>query len=300
MIEAREVDVRVGAKHLLAGVSVEVRRGELVAVVGPNGAGKSTLRKVLAGDVEPSGGEVLMGGRALGAWSLVERARVRAVMPQDSMLTFPFTALEVVLLGRTPHLRGAESPRDYEIARDALTAVEALHLEERLYPTLSGGERQRVQLARALAQIWTTKDDDAHTVDAAHGNDDHITRSSDDNNSRSDDRNARREVDEAERYLLLDEPTSNLDLAHQYGAMEIVRRFTRKGLAALVILHDLNLAAQYADRVLMLKDGRAVFSGTPSEVFTRELIAATFDVPVIVTEHPHAHCPLIIPSRMLP
>jgi iron complex transport system ATP-binding protein len=287
LIEARDVRVSVRGKSLLEGVSVAVRAGELVAVVGPNGAGKSTLRRVLAGDVEPDAGEVSMGGRALSAWSLVERARVRAVMPQDSSLTFPFTALEVVLMGRMPHLRGAESVRDYRVAHDALAAVEAAHLAERLFPTLSGGERQRVQLARALAQIWTTKDDDA----------------SDEANKRSGIANDRSAVDasdnngDAGRYLLLDEPTSNLDLAHQYGAMEIVRRFTREGLAALVILHDLNLAAQYADRVLMLKDGRAVFSGSPAEVFTRELIAETFDVPVVVTAHPHTGCPLIIPSR---
>jgi iron complex transport system ATP-binding protein len=264
LIEARAVSVRVRGKSLLEGVSVEARRGELVAVVGPNGAGKSTLRKVLAGDVEPAAGEVRMGGRALPGWSLVERARVRAVMAQDSTLNFPFTALEVVLMGRMPHLCGAESERDYEIARSALDAVEARHLEGRLYPTLSGGERQRVQLARALSQIWESNAGDEN---------------------------------DAGRYLLLDEPTSNLDLAHQYGAMEIVRRFAREGVAALVILHDLNLAAQYADRVLMLRGGRAVFTGSPAEVFTRELIEETFEMPVVVAPHPRLDCPLIIPSR---
>ncbi len=260
MIEARELHVRIGAQALLAGVSLELCAGELVAVVGPNGAGKSTLRRVLCGDAEPNAGEVWMDGRPLAAWPLVERARVRAVLPQDSTLNFPFTVLEVVLMGRTPHVRGTEEPRDYEIARAALNATEAEHLSERVYPTLSGGERQRVQLARVLAQIW----EPTPTGDA--------------------------------RYLLLDEPTSNLDLAHQHSTLNIARRFTRTGLGALVILHDLNLAAQYADRLIMLKAGRVVAAGPPAQVLTESSIRATFDVPVLITRHPVLDCPLVVPT----
>jgi len=258
LICARRLHVAIGAKALLADVSLDVRGGEVVAVVGPNGAGKSTLRKVLCGDLTPSGGEVLMNERALTEWPLIERARSRAVLPQDSSLSFPFTVLEVVLMGRTPHVRGTEEPRDYEIARAALEAVEARHLEERLYPTLSGGERQRVQLARVLAQIWE-----------ANG------------------------TNEA-RYLLLDEPTSSLDLAHQHSTLSIARRFAREGVGVLVILHDLNLAAQYADRIVMLRDGRMVASGPPAEVLTREAIQATFSMPVAVMKHPYLDCPLVI------
>lgn len=257
MIEARGVCVRTGPKVLLEDVWLSVAPGELLAVVGPNGAGKSTLRRVLCGDAEPSAGGVWMGGRALREWPLVERARVRAVMPQDSSLGFPFTALEVVLMGRLPHLEGAESERDYETARAALDAVEARHLEERLYPTLSGGERQRVQLARVLAQIWEPREGGG-------------------------------------RYLLLDEPTSSLDLAHQHSTLGVARRFAREGVAVLVILHDLNLAAQYADRVVMLKGGRVARQGRPSEVFTREAIREVFDVQAVVTRHPSQDCPLVV------
>lgn len=258
MIEARHVYVAIGSKALLEDISLSVNLAEVVAVVGPNGAGKSTLRKALCGDAPLSGGEVLMSGRALADWSLTERAQVRAVMPQDSTLNFPFTVLEVVLLGRTPHLRGAEGLRDYEIARDALEAIDARHLEERLYPTLSGGERQRVQLARVLAQIW--------------------------------------EKSTGDRYLLLDEPTSNLDLAHQHSTLAVARRFAHEGIGVLVILHDLNLAAQYADRVVVLNNGKIANYGTPSEVFTRETIYETFALHVMLTKHPSMDCPLIIPT----
>jgi iron complex transport system ATP-binding protein len=259
LIEARTLSVRIGTKTLLADVSLAVRAGELVAVVGPNGAGKSTLRRVLCGDQQPTAGEVLMDGRPLGAWSLVERARARAVLPQDSTLNFPFTAFEVVLMGRTPHVRGAEEPRDYEIARAALAATEADHLAERLYPTLSGGERQRVQLARVLAQIWEP-------------------------------------TPAGTRYLLLDEPTSNLDLAHQHSTLAVARRLAGAGVGVLIILHDLNLAAQYADRIVMLKEGRVTAAGPPDEVLTQTAIHATFAVPVLVTRHPARDCPLVVPT----
>ncbi|HEY0405692.1 MAG TPA: heme ABC transporter ATP-binding protein [Pyrinomonadaceae bacterium] len=263
MIEARRVQVSVGPKLLLDDISLSLRAGEVLAVVGPNGAGKSTLRKALCGDVQLSGGEVLMNGRALNDWPLVERARLRAVMPQDSTLNFPFTVFEVVLMGRAPHLRGAESPHDQDIARAALAAVEALHLEERLYPTLSGGERQRVQLARVLAQIWEPST-------------------------------------QGERFLLLDEPTSNLDLAHQHSTLVVARRFSREGAGVLVILHDLNLAAQYADRVLLLNQGRVVNCGTPVDVLTRDAIYETFAVRAVVSKHPFMDCPLVVPIPMLP
>lgn len=259
LIEARHIHVAVNAKTLLEDVSLAVSAGEVLAVVGPNGAGKSTLRKVLCGDLQPSSGEVLMNGRPLVEWSLTRRAQVRAVLPQDSSLNFPFSVLEVVLMGRAPHLKGAEALHDYEIARSALDAVEAGHLEERIYPTLSGGERQRVHLARVLAQVWEPPADGV-------------------------------------RYLLLDEPTSNLDLAHQHSTLKAMRRFAREGVAGMVILHDLNLASQYADRIMMLKEGRVAALGSPADVLTPDIIREIFAVPVIVTKHPQLDCPLIIPA----
>ena len=256
MIEARNITVEIHSKKLLDAVSLEMKCGEVLAVLGPNGAGKSTLRKVLCGDLIPASGEVLMNNKPLENWTLPERAAVRAVLPQDSSLNFQFTVLEVVLMGRAPHIKGAESAKDYEIARKALEAVEELKLEERIYPTLSGGERQRVQLARVLAQIW--------------------------------------EKLETPRYLLLDEPTSNLDIAHQHSTLKIARQFAAENAAVLVILHDLNLAAQYADKILLIKDGKVVSSGSPKTVLTPEIILKTFDVGVDVIEHPNLDCPLII------
>lgn len=257
MIEAQNISVEIQARKLLDDVSLEMHGGEILAVVGQNGAGKSTLRKVLCGDLTPQHGAVLMGGRPLAAWPLSERAKARAVLPQDSSLDFPFTVLEVVLMGRAPHVTGAESETDYAIARAALKRADVLELEDRIYPTLSGGERQRVQLARVMAQIWEPA--------AAE-----------------------------KRYLLLDEPTSNLDLTHQHATLKIAEKFAREGVAVLLILHDLNLAAQYADKILILKNGKVAARGTPAEVFTPETIRETFDVSVGVIKHPFLDRPLII------
>ena len=254
-IEARNISVEIHSKKLLDDVSVEVKAGEVLAVLGQNGAGKSTLRKVLCGDLIPTHGEVSMDGKSLNKWSLLERAKVRAVLPQDSTLNFPFTVSEVVLLGRAPHLSGAESEKDYETVQAVLEAVEATHLAERLYPTLSGGERQRVQLARVLAQIWEKSD--------------------------------------ATRYLLLDEPTSNLDIAHQHSTLKIARRLARENVAVLVILHDLNLAVQYADQILLMKDGKIAAKGCPNEVLNEETLEQTFNLPFRIIENPFADFPLI-------
>lgn len=256
LIEARNITVEISSKKLLDAVSLEMRAGEVLVVVGANGAGKSTLRKVLCGDLTPTSGEVLMNGKSLDDWTLPERAKARAVLPQDSSLNFPFTVLEVVLMGRAPHAKGAENAKDFAIARAALEKVDALDLETRIYPTLSGGERQRVHLARILAQIW--------------------------------------EPTENPRYLLLDEPTSNLDLTHQHATLKIARQFAGEAVAVLIILHDLNLAAQYADRILMLKNGRIVACDTPEKVLTPETIHETFAVKVSIIKHPHFDCPLIV------
>ncbi|HVU14063.1 MAG TPA: heme ABC transporter ATP-binding protein [Phototrophicaceae bacterium] len=255
MLEGRGLTYRIGAQALVEDVSLTVTPGEIVAIVGANGAGKSTLLKLLCGDLRPERGSVLLEGQPIHQWSKRDLARRRAVLPQSSALGFGFSALEVVLMGRSPHVQGIERPVDYAIARAALAAARVDHLAERSYLTLSGGEQQRVQLARVLAQIWE---------------------------------------DTGARYLLLDEPTNNLDLTHQHGTLAIATDFARRGVGVLTILHDLNLAAQYADHVLVLKAGRVLADDRPNAVFTPALIREAFDIAVTVVPHPSLDCPLII------
>lgn len=257
-LEAHHVSFKIKGKTLVSDVSFALLRGELLAVVGPNGAGKSTLLKLLCGELRLWGGEVKLAGRLLSEWSVQERAHLRAVLPQSSTLTFPFTALEVVLMGRIPHNNGVNQPRDYQIAATTLHQVGMSHLAERLYPTLSGGERQQVQLARVLAQLGE-------------------------------------DGGERGRVLLLDEPTASLDLAHQHSALRLAREYAAMGVAVLAILHDLNLAAQYADRILMLKEGRLKEIGTPEQVLTSRTIKDVFATPAVVIPHPQNQRPMVVP-----
>lgn len=248
MFEAREVSVTVGPKKLLNDVSINVNAGEVVALLGANGAGKSTLLKSLCGDTKLSGGEIRLEDRGLEDWNHYELARKRAVLSQNPTFNFPFTALEVALLGRNPHVQRKESKRDLEIVSEALNLVEATHLTHQTFPTLSGGEQQRIHLARILAQIW-----EPPAVGA--------------------------------RYLLLDEPTASLDLAHQHLTLRVAERLSREKVGVLVVLHDLNLAAAYADRIYLLKNGRIIQTVNVRETLTAESIKEVFDFDVSIIEH---------------
>ena len=229
MIACEHVTVRIGPKTLLSDVSLAAAPGALCVLVGPNGAGKSTLLHVLAGDRPPTTGSVSAFGRPLSAWPPGELARRRAVLPQEATLAFPFTVIEVALLGRAPHVRFTEGEEDSAIARRAIAAVGLTHLEHRLYTTLSGGERQRAQIARVLAQLGGLES-------------------------------------RAPRILLLDEPTSSLDPAQQHSTLRIARALARDGASVLAVLHDLNLAAQYADNIALLDQGKLRAFGPTEEV----------------------------------
>ena len=262
-LTANDLAFSVDRKMLLQRVSLTLRPGEFVGVLGLNGAGKSTLLKLLCGDYCPTRGAISLNGRGLNAWPRMDRERQLAVLPQELQLQFPLTVAEVTLLGRAPQGCGRESPQDHHIARLALLLTGAADLAGRAYPTLSGGEKQRVQLARVLAQLWHLEE----SVPAP-----------------------------PERYLLLDEPTASLDVSRQQSVFEVGREFTRKGVGALAILHDLNLAARYCERILELKGGRLFAAGVPREFIDETLLREAFGLASTVTPHSkHGH-PVVIPD----
>ena len=241
--------------HALRGVDLVLRPGELLAFVGPNGSGKTTLIRALTGVVRPTAGTVRFSGRDIASLGQPEVARLVAVVPQDPVLPPAFSALDCVLMGRTPHLRllQQEGPRDVEIARRAMLATETWLLADRPVGELSGGERQRVVVARALAQET--------------------------------------------RVLLLDEPTAHLDIGHQGAVLELMRTFTRQdGKAVLAVVHDLTLAAQYCDRIVVLKDGAIAAAGSSADVLTPDLLQSVYGVPVSVFPHPDTGRPVVVPS----
>ncbi len=257
MLSARAVTYRISGKALVDGVTLDLRGGELVALLGPNGAGKSTLLKLLCGQIRPTQGEVSFEGRALQDWPSRELARRRAVLPQSSVVPFDFTALEIVLLGRSPHGDGGIHET---LGREAMAKTECLHLADRTVTTLSGGEMQRVHLARVLVQVGLKPGNDP-------------------------------------RCLMLDEPISNLDPAHQHSALRIARDLARDGAGVLIVLHDLNLAAQYADRLVLLKAGKVLADGAPDAVFTEERIGSVFDVKATVVRNPLCDAPAVFVDR---
>ena len=254
-IVAENLSLHLSGFDLLRNIDLTLEAGKVNVLVGPNGAGKSSLLRVLTGEIKPSKGDVRINQQPLNKWSMQDRANLLAVLPQHSDLNFPFTAAEVVGLGRIPHKTGYA--KDQAIIAEALALVDASYLQRRLYTQMSGGEKQRVQLARVLAQIWEPSD-------------------------------------LGKQFLVLDEPTAAFDLSHQQLTLSIVRQFAARGVGVLMVLHDLNLAARCADNLVVVNGGSIEASGAPDEVLTKELIYKVFDVQSVIAKHPVANTPLVI------
>ena len=252
---AENISLHISGFNLLRNVSMRVEPGTVTAIVGPNGAGKSSLLKVLTGEMTASTGHVSLNHQPLNAWALGQKAKMLAVLPQHTVLNFPFTANEVVALGRIPHQTGIL--KDELIVADALKAVDANYLQKRFYTQMSGGEKQRVQLARVLAQIWEP-------------------------------------TQLGDQFLVLDEPTSAFDLSHQKLTLEIVRGLAEQGTGVVMVLHDLNLAARCADNLVVFDSGTIAAQGSPEEVLTEALISQVFGVKSIIAKHPVTQKPLVI------
>jgi iron complex transport system ATP-binding protein len=226
---------RVGFAYGLREATFELNTPGLVAIAGPNGAGKSTLLGIMAGLRQPYSGSCTYAGTEVRRWRRRDFARRIAFLPQMLRFEFPFTAEQVVLMGRTPYGGGwFESPADFETVEQAMTITDTLPFRERDFRSLSGGERQRVVLASALAQ--------------------------------------------KPEALLLDEPTTFLDLKHQMSLYRLLADLGRQGMLVISVTHDLNLALQFADRALVLHQGRLAADGAPAEVFTPPLIHEIFEV----------------------
>jgi iron complex transport system ATP-binding protein len=256
MMEVRDAGFEVRGRKLLENVSFSVKPGEFWAVVGANGAGKSTLIKLLSAEQGTTSGSVHFHDRDLRKYKPKELAKKRAVLSQQNNITLSFTCQEIVLMGRYPFYDADPAQRDLAIVDICLKKVGIAHLKSRLYPTLSGGEQQRVQLARALAQVW--------------------------------------EIENG--LLLLDEPTTGMDLLHQYETFQLAKELTRKNFAVVAVIHDLNQALQYADRVLMLKNGRTHAIGSPESVLTELAIQEAFGLPVQIIQPEMTPYPVIVPT----
>ncbi len=253
MLEAKNVTFKAGSKSLISDVSVRFQPGQFHLVIGPNGAGKSTLIKVLARLTRPASGTVEYEGHDIFHHTESDLAKRRAVLSQAVEIAFPLTVREVVMMGRYPHFGGRPGPVDEEIVDELMDFFEISEFNDRNYQTLSGGERQRVNFARVLSQLWQPASAPSSAAPAC-------------------------------RYLFLDEPLTFLDIRHQIEFMKKVREFaSAPDVVTVGVVHDLNLAARFADHIVMLNNGRAIANGSPEEVLTKELIKEVFEVePVFV------------------
>lgn len=257
MYEASDIWFSVRDRIILQNVSLTIQPGEFTAVVGPNGAGKSTLLKALAYENTNFQGKVKINGKSAESYSAKSLSLIRAVLPQNSNVQFAFTAEQIVHLSR--HAHRTTKIENCKIVDEVMELTSTVEFKDRNYMTLSGGEKQRVQMARVLAQVW--------------------------------------EETLYPRYILLDEPTSNMDISQQQQLFSLAKMVCKRNIGVMAIVHDLNQAVQFADKLYFLRDGKITASGEAKNVFTKSIIEETFCCRVNVYHDPCNNCPYIIPER---
>lgn len=262
MLEIDHISLRLGGRPILDNVVLHASDGELCVLMGANGAGKSTLLKAIAGEYAHYDGNIRLHGQELRRMSIKDQARSRAVLSQQIQLQLPFTVTQVVMMGRFVYGQEATA-LDQAVVRYAMELLQVLDLEDRNYLTLSGGQKQRVQMARVLAQLLETPDLEGMNY-------------------------------EGKKMLLLDEPVTGMDIRHQQLSLQLAARLAKQGVLVIAVLHDFQLAAAYADEIVLLDGGTVYRQGKPKDVLTEQAIRHCFHVPVQVLTHPGYPYPLIV------
>lgn len=259
MIEATNICVQRGNKQILNHIAFQAKSGDVTIIIGPNGSGKSTFVKALSGEL-PYSGKITLNGYDVSQTKTYDMAKMRAVLPQSTTLVFPFLVHEVVELGLSVNQCAITKTELQNLTKKALERVDLADYSNRYYHQLSGGEQARVQLARVLCQIWEP---------VCNG---------------------------ISRWMILDEPIASLDIQHQLVVMDIAKNFARCGGGVLAVLHDLNLAAHYADKMILLKQGEIYCEGSASTVLTTQNLRDVYHCALIVSELPKADIPFILPQ----
>lgn len=252
LLEIKNLSGGYHKEAVIKDVSLEINKGDFIGIIGPNGSGKTTLLRLISRILTPQKGKVVFDGKDINQMDLKAFCQKAAFVPQDTLINFSFSVLEMVLMGRIPHLERLqiETKKDYTIAENALASTDALYLKERKIDELSSGERQRVIIAKALAQEPVL--------------------------------------------LFLDEPTSHLDIGHQIQVLDLLKKFNRQNnLTIVMVLHDLNLAGEYCNRIALLNEGGIFKEGSPEEVLTYQNIEAVYKTIVVVNKNPVSSKPYI-------
>jgi iron complex transport system ATP-binding protein len=259
MLKTEGISFNIGRKQILKHVSAEFKPGEFNMILGPNGSGKSSFLKIFSGEINKFYGAVFYDNRKIKEIKKEELAKKRAVMSQQADLGFPLLVEEVVMMGRYPHFTFNPNKKDILICNEVIERMNLAEFKQRNYLTLSGGEKQRVQYARVLAQIWE-------------------------------------KPSEGYRYLFLDEPLNSLDISYQHEFLQVAVELIKDRTVLIAVMHDINLAAHYADNLFFFKEGELIIQGRPRDILTENVIERVFNVKTRVIENPVTGKPLVVYS----
>lgn len=255
MIVAHKISFAHRDFRILKDVEMEVKPGEMLIIIGPNGAGKSTLLSMLANENTKHTDEIYFKDRKFKDWNSRDLAQHKAKFSQEHNSDIGLSVNDIVIMGRYPYFKSTPQQIDLEVVEQCMRSTDVYAMRDRPYNSLSGGEKQRVHLARVLAQL----------KNGIEG-----------------------------KLAFFDEPLNNLDVKYQYDILETIRQFTLVGNSAILVLHDLNLAAEFADKILLLKQGEVVAHGKPKAIFTEEIISSTYNLPCAICDNPITRLPMII------
>lgn len=247
MVQIHDLSYKTRDRFLLQNIDLKVNSGELIAIVGPNGAGKSTLLSCIANELKYNANQFILKDKDIKSYSKKEIPFHRAKFSQHQSHEINLKNDEIVLMGRYPYFHNEPDTEDFEIVKTWMNKTETNHLNDRDYEQLSGGEKQRIHLARVFSQLENLVEN---------------------------------------KLLLLDEPLNNLDVAHQFKTLHLIKEFTQKQNSALVVLHDLNIASQFADKLILLNKGIIEIFDEPQKVLTQERISRVYQYPCTITNHP--------------
>ena len=249
-IEVSSVSYLKNKKLILDEISFGIELGEILCILGPNGSGKSTLLNLISGNLSPTKGDIYIEGQNIKNISIEERAFIRSVMSQSQAIVFDFTVREIVEMGWLQRGLINFSQNFEEAFSRAINDAAIGDLIDKKFNILSGGEQRRVHFARTLLQSWRP----SNSVEP--------------------------------KYLLLDEPTANLDIKHEQRLMKIVKKKAEDGIGVIVILHDINLAAKYSDKILILDSGIMKNFGKTFDVLNKEILEEVYDLPIEISDNP--------------
>ena len=255
LLEINSIYFKIKDKLILDDISLNVESGDMISIIGPNGSGKTTLLRTISNEIPISDGKIEFMNKNILDWGLNEYANKKAVLSQSNNLVFPFSVIDIVKMGRFPLNNKGNQIEENNLCKKILNIFDLNDYIDQNYITLSGGEKQRVQLARVIAQIWSN--------------------------------------DYSKKILILDEPTSYLDIKHQYLLFKFLKELNQKGLTIIMVLHDLNHALSNSNKIAVLKDSKLISYGKTKNIISEELIKNVFEIDLKLINYEGSTTPII-------